>query len=134
MEEVVAFVTERRGLPWVAQGIFFFWRPLPHCPFSLSSHWFPCLLFGVVCFSFCSFLETLDVLLRLVSLGWLLMLSVMLLVSELLQLVLLESMLLVPVSELLVVLVLLLLLLLVVMVGPLFVFEEGMMMDFFPLF
>ena len=56
------------------------------------------------------------------------MLSVMLLVSELL-----ESVLLVPVSELLVVLVLLLLLLLLLL-GPLFVFEEGMRMDFFPLF
>ena len=33
VEEVVVFVAERRGLPWVAQGIFF-WRPLPHCPFS----------------------------------------------------------------------------------------------------
>ena len=62
------------------------------------------------------------------------MLSVMLLVSELLELVLLESVLLVPVSELLVVLVLLLLLLLLLLVGPLFVFEEGIRMDFFPFF
>ena len=36
VEEAVVFVAERRGLPWVVQGIFF-WRPLPHCPFSSSS-------------------------------------------------------------------------------------------------
>ena len=35
VEESVVFVAEWRGLPWVAQGISF-WRPLPHCPFSLG--------------------------------------------------------------------------------------------------
>ena len=46
--EVVAFVTERRGLPWVAQGIFF-WRPLPHCLFSSSCLYLsPCPLAGLV--------------------------------------------------------------------------------------
>ena len=35
VEEAVVFVAERRGLPWVAQGIFL--AALPHCPFSSSS-------------------------------------------------------------------------------------------------
>ena len=36
VEELVAFVVERRDLPWVVQGIFFLRSP-PRCPFSSSN-------------------------------------------------------------------------------------------------
>ena len=52
MEEVVAFVTERRGLPWVAQGIFFLVAPSPLSLLlfrfvfvSMSSGWFGLIFF-----------------------------------------------------------------------------------------
>ena len=48
VEEVVVFIAERRGLPCVAQGIFF-GRPLLHCPFSsLGLYTFPSPLGGLI--------------------------------------------------------------------------------------
>ena len=109
VEEVAVFVSERRGLPWVVQGIFFWWPP-PHCPFSSSLCLFPFLLAGLVWFSFYSFWEMLEILLRVVSLGLLLKIwVVMLLVPMLLMPVLLVVQ---------VLLLLLLLLLMMMMVGP----------------
>ena len=64
MEEVavVVVVFERKGLP--RAGIFlatFFWRPLPHCPFSSSNWWWcPFLLFGLLVFFFFIFLDVGD--------------------------------------------------------------------------
>ena len=49
VEEVAAFVTERRGLSWVAQGIFF-GGPFPTVPSPLQVHtcfhFFYLVLFG----------------------------------------------------------------------------------------
>ena len=37
VEEFAVFVVERRDLPWVVRGIFFFLRSPPRCPFSSSN-------------------------------------------------------------------------------------------------